>query len=68
MRVWMARYRGERTQAQVAREAGICQSSYSMIESGRRRPSVETARRIARALGADWRLFFEEEENTHEER
>ncbi|MBO6382888.1 XRE family transcriptional regulator, partial [Enterococcus faecalis] len=33
--------------------------TYASIEQGRRRPSVESAMRIASILGFDWTLFFE---------
>ena len=58
MRVWLVQHRGERTQESVSREAGISQNFYSSIENGIRRPSVETAKRIAAVLGFDWTEFF----------
>ena len=36
-------------------------TTYSSIEQGRRRPSVENAMRIASALEFDWTIFFEKE-------
>ena len=39
------------TQAQAAKRLGVSQSSYSMIESGGRSPSVDLAQRIARVVG-----------------
>lgn len=39
------------TQAQAAKRLGVSQSSYSMIESGGRVPSVALAQRIARLVG-----------------
>ena len=44
----------------VCREVGISPSGLSMIESGKRHPSVELAKRIASFLGFDWTLFYEE--------
>ena len=44
----------------VCREAGISPSGLSMIETGKRRPSVSLAKRIAAVLGFDWTLFFED--------
>lgn len=32
-----------------------------MIESGDRKPTVKTAKKIAAALGFDWTLFFDDE-------
>ena len=62
MRAWLVEKRGERTQAQVAAASGISQNFYSCIENGDRRPSVETAKRVADCLGFDWTLFFTEDE------
>ena len=52
------------TMRQVAEAAEISESFCSMIENGDRRPSVETAKKIAAVLGFNWTLFFEEEEKT----
>lgn len=49
------------TMRQVSDAAGISESFYSMIESGERRPSVETAKKIAAVLGFDWTLFYPDE-------
>ena len=48
-------------QIEVAAAAGITQQMYWMIENGERRPSVETAKKIAAVLGFDWTRFFEDE-------
>ena len=50
------------TMRQVGEAAGISESFYSMIESGERRPSVETAKKIAAVLGFDWTLFYPDEQ------
>lgn len=48
------------TQEQVAEVAGgLSRASYSNIETGARRPSVEVAQRIAGVLGFEWTRFFE---------
>jgi len=60
MRKWLADIRGERTQAEVAALCGISQNYYSYIETGEKRPAVDTAKKIASALGFDWTLFYEE--------
>jgi len=49
------------TQSQVATNADISLSFYSQIENGVRKPSVETAKRIAKVLGIEWTRFFEKE-------
>lgn len=58
MREWLIRQRGTLRQADVARLAGMSRGGYANIESGKRDPSVKLAKRIAMALGFDWRLFF----------
>lgn len=50
------------TMRQVGESAGISESYYSMIESGERRPSVETAKKIAAVLGISWTAFYEDGE------
>nr|WP_264672913.1 helix-turn-helix transcriptional regulator [Heliophilum fasciatum] len=58
-RTWLTEYRGERTHQQVADLANIDRSYYTQLESGIRNPSVETAKKVASALGFNWTLFFE---------
>lgn len=62
MRAWLRDIRkGQRkTQADVAKEAGISVQLYSRTESTGMGPSVSTAKKIASALGFDWTRFFEE--------
>ena len=50
-----------KSQAEVAEDIGISRAAYSNIENGKRRPSVEVAKRIATVLGFDWTRFYEEE-------
>lgn len=50
------------TMKTVSAQAGITDSYYCLIESGKRRPSVEVAKRIAHVLGLNWTEFFKEEE------
>lgn len=59
-RNWLIRIRGDLTQEQVAQMAGISRGAYSNIESGKRDPSVTMAKKIAKALGFDWMIFFDE--------
>lgn len=46
-------------QVELAAEAGTTVQYIWMIENGERKPSVKVAKRIAKALGFDWTLFFE---------
>lgn len=46
---------------QVGEASGITQQMYNFIENGKRRPSVETAKKIAAVLGFEWTRFFEDE-------
>ena len=61
MRKWLIDIRNGRTQAQIAKAAGITQQMYSAIELGKRRPSVEVAKKIASVMGFNWTRFFEDE-------
>ena len=45
----------------VSREVGISPSALSMIESGKQRPSVGLAKRLADFMGFDWTLFYDED-------
>lgn len=62
MRKWLIDIRNGRTQAQIAKAAGITQQMYSFIELGERRPSVEVAKKIASVMGFNWTRFFEDED------
>ncbi|UHA75531.1 helix-turn-helix transcriptional regulator [Paenibacillus sp. 481] len=62
-RKWLIRYRGAKTQKEVAAMSGINRSSYSNIETGRRDPSIHVAKRIGLTLGFDWKYFFEQVES-----
>ena len=48
------------TMRQVADAAGISESMYCLIESGKRRPSPDVAKKIGRYLGFDWTRFYDE--------
>lgn len=67
MRIWLVKIRGNRSQQEVANLCGITQQFYSWIETGERTPSVETAKRIAKNLGFDWTLFYQDEESAAQE-
>ncbi|EHF3563930.1 helix-turn-helix transcriptional regulator [Enterococcus faecalis] len=60
MREWLvdSRLKNKLTQEQVAERADIERSYYNMIERGKRRPSVEIAKKIANVLSIDWTIFF----------
>ena len=60
MREWLIRQREKNglTQDQVAKESEIERTYYNMIERGKRRPSVEVAKRIGKVLQFDWTYFF----------
>jgi len=62
LRKWLIDIRNGRTQAQIAKAAGITQQMYSAIELGKRRPSVEVAKKIASVMGFNWTRFFEDED------
>lgn len=58
-RKWLIRLRGSETQESVSKRAQIHRAHYSHIEKGSRNPSVDTAKKIAAALGFNWIIFFE---------
>lgn len=59
-RHWLVDIREDRglTQEQVSELCGIKRPYYTMIETGKRRPSVDVAKKIASALSFEWTLFF----------
>jgi putative transcriptional regulator len=63
MRSWLAKRRNELglTQEEVANRSNIARTTYAMIEQDNRTPSVAVAKRIAKVLGLDWTLFFEDQ-------
>ncbi|MCL2854874.1 MAG: helix-turn-helix transcriptional regulator [Defluviitaleaceae bacterium] len=62
-RVWLEKLRERKgiSQASLAEITGITQQQYSLIENGQRGPSPKSAQKIAKTLGFDWKLFFEDE-------
>ncbi|UHA72160.1 helix-turn-helix transcriptional regulator [Paenibacillus sp. 481] len=66
-RNWLIHHRGAKTQTEVAKMSFINRSSYCNIESGRRDPSVQVAKRIGRALHFDWKHFFEKNDVAYDE-
>ncbi len=49
------------TQYELAMETGLTHTSISRYESGKRKISVETAKKLAKALGIEWTVIFEGE-------
>ncbi|MFR5994159.1 MAG: helix-turn-helix domain-containing protein [Oscillospiraceae bacterium] len=56
---WLKAIRGKISQREVAENAGITQAFYCEIEKGKKKPSVDVAKRIAEVLGFEWTKFFE---------
>lgn len=64
-REWLKELRERKNlkQEEVANQAEIERSYYSMIENGIRTPSVEVAKKIGLTLGFSWTNFFEQSGN-----
>lgn len=62
LRKWLKELRDNNnlSQYEMAKKIGITSQFYNFIENGKRRPSIETAKKIAEILNFDWTLFFEE--------
>lgn len=58
MELQAAREQSGKTQAQVAKEAGITEVAYQRYEYDKREPGVRTAIRIARALDSTVEALF----------
>ena len=59
LKLQAAREKSGKTQAQIAREAGVSEQMYQRYEYGQNEPGVRTAIRIADALGVtDLRELF----------
>ena len=48
------------TQSQVAQAVGIARESYTNIENGARRPSVQVAQKLGAVLDFNWPDLFED--------
>lgn len=68
MRSWLKELRDAKglTQEQVAILSNISRSHYTHIEQGTKTPSVDVAKRIAKELGFDWTIFFENDSSPRE--
>ena len=55
------REKAELTQEQLAKKAGVSHSYISLLETGRRMPTIKTADKLAAALGVRLIDLFEEE-------
>lgn len=64
-RKWLKKIRIEKglTQQDVAKNGGFARTYYTMVEQGKRTPSVEIAKLIAMVLGFDWTIFFDDKCN-----
>ena len=60
LRNWLKELRDNKglSQEKCAEMVGITQQMLSFIETGSRRPSVETAKALAEVLDFDWQLFY----------
>lgn len=54
----MIELRGARTQSEVSAKLGITQAAYSLIEAGKRNPSIPMARKIARFYRTSIDILF----------
>lgn len=63
-RKWLSTIRDNKsmTQEAVAEKSGISRAYYTRIENGDYNIPVDTAKKIAEALGFDWTKFYEEEQ------
>lgn len=59
---WFTELRKSRgfTQKALADRAGISQPSLANIESGKTKPRISTARRLAKVLKIDWKTFYQD--------
>lgn len=60
MRFWLKEIRDQEgyTQHEVSCLSEISRSHYTRIEQGTKKPSVDTAKKIARSLKFNWVIFF----------
>lgn len=60
-REWLIEFRRAKglSQQEVAKLCDITQQAYASYESGTKRPSPETAQKIAKTLNFKWTKFYE---------
>lgn len=60
MREWLkdCRINKNLSQADVATKIGVTQTCYWFYENGKRRPPVETAKKLGEILGFKWTKFY----------
>lgn len=65
MKKWLIEYREKKkfSQSDLASMVDVSREYISMIETGNRNPSVAVAKKIGKALGFKWELFFKENSN-----
>lgn len=63
-REWLIDLRNKKklSQDELANMCGVTQMTISNVESGRRRPSPELAKNLAKILKFKWTKFYEQEE------
>lgn len=59
-RIWLKEIRDKKglSQEDVANQSNIERPYYTMIEQGKRNPSVKVAKNIANTLDFNWTIFF----------
>ena len=67
MNLKLARMQKGLNQRELAKIIGVHPALVSQYEHKKRRPSIETAKKIADTLGFDWSLIDEEEEDDRPE-
>ncbi len=60
MRIWLMNIREKKklSQSQLAKNIGVSRQAINSIEHGKRKPSVEIAKKIANELNFDWTDFY----------
>ena len=54
----LIRYRGKRSQAEIAKKAGVSQQTWNTWESGQAAPRIATIPTVAKRLGITPTYFF----------
>lgn len=66
---WLKKIRESKglKQRDVARQCGFSYQLYSHIETGRRLPRVEVAKKVAAVLDFDWTQFYDDKQTADKE-